>query len=116
MVVRSMFHFRHSAIRFGLRKAIRRCKGTIRRESPKDYVAAITGLVAGTTGGLCGVGGGIVIMPMLTMFSKLTPHVIVGTSLLTVSKDGLSLSFIWILINPSNTGKHSCGIWRGLIL
>ena len=102
MVVRSMFHFRHSAIRFGLRKAIRRCKGTIRRESPKDYVAAITGLVAGTTGGLCGVGGGIVIMPMLTMFSKLTPHVIVGTSLLTVSKDrSLSLLFGFLSTHPT---------------
>jgi hypothetical protein len=54
-------------------------------ERPKDWITGITGFAAGTTGGLCGVGGGIVIMPMLNMFSKLTPHTIVGTSLLTVS-------------------------------
>lgn len=48
-------------------------------------VAGPTGLFAGCVGGLCGVGGGIVIMPMLSTFTKMSAHKIVGTSLMSVS-------------------------------
>lgn len=39
------------------------------------------GIPAGMLGGLFGVGGGIVLIPILTLVVGLTPHVAVGTSL-----------------------------------
>ncbi|NOT33697.1 MAG: sulfite exporter TauE/SafE family protein [Candidatus Eisenbacteria bacterium] len=44
----------------------------------------ITGLIAGGAGGLFGVGGGIVLIPLLTGWSKLTQHRAHGTSLAAI--------------------------------
>jgi uncharacterized protein len=41
----------------------------------------LIGLVAGLLSGLFGIGGGIVIIPMLMFFAKLTSHTAIGTSL-----------------------------------
>ena len=46
--------------------------------------AAVTGLVAGLAGGLFGVGGGIVLVPMLTSVLGLTQHQAHGTSLAAI--------------------------------
>ena len=43
------------------------------------------GGLAGTLGALCGVGGGLVIIPVLKQFSKLTVHQITATSLFSIS-------------------------------
>jgi len=55
------------------------------------------GLVAGTVGSLIGLGGGIIIVPMLlnidrflTAFSTVPIHVAVGTSLVTIVFSSLS--------------------------
>lgn len=42
------------------------------------------GLVAGVCSGLFGIGGGIVIIPMLTFFAKFEQHKAVGTSLVAL--------------------------------
>jgi hypothetical protein len=50
-----------------------------------NYLAVIgIGLVAGLTGGLFGVGGGIVIVPLLIMFVHMTPQMAIGTSLAVI--------------------------------
>jgi uncharacterized protein len=44
-------------------------------------VLVLTGLVAGTAGGFVGIGGGIIIMPVLMYVLDLSPHQAIGTSL-----------------------------------
>lgn len=46
--------------------------------------AALAGVVAGFAGGLFGVGGGIVLIPLLTGLFAATPHQANGTSLATI--------------------------------
>ncbi|MEO5988883.1 MAG: sulfite exporter TauE/SafE family protein [Candidatus Eisenbacteria bacterium] len=48
------------------------------------WKAAFAGLLAGLAGGLFGVGGGIVLVPMLTGFFGLTQHRAHGTSLAVI--------------------------------
>lgn len=50
---------------------------------PWDRVAA-AGLLAGFTSGLFGVGGGIVIVPALTLLARFPPKVATGTSLTAI--------------------------------
>ena len=49
-----------------------------------SWVAAAAGLGAGLAGGLFGVGGGIVLVPVLTQFFGLTQHQAHGTSLAVI--------------------------------
>ncbi|MGH8104484.1 MAG: TSUP family transporter [bacterium] len=44
-------------------------------------LAIVIGLAAGVLGGLMGVGGGIIIVPALTLFFQMTQHKAQGTSL-----------------------------------
>jgi len=44
----------------------------------------ITGFVAGILSGLFGIGGGLVIVPMLTFFFNMPQHSAVGTSLVAL--------------------------------
>ena len=53
--------------------------------SVSPLVSLPTGTVAGCLGGMCGVGGGVIIMPALRTFTDLSPHLIAGTSLFSVS-------------------------------
>ncbi|MBS0617829.1 MAG: TSUP family transporter, partial [Spirochaetes bacterium] len=39
------------------------------------------GLLAGSLGGILGIGGGLLIIPGLTIFAKLNQHTAIGTSL-----------------------------------
>lgn len=48
------------------------------------WVAALAGLAAGLAGGLFGVGGGIILVPVLTQFFGLTQHQAHGTSLAVI--------------------------------
>jgi len=54
------------------------------------WVAALAGLGAGLAGGLFGVGGGIVMVPVLTAFFGLTQHQAHGTSLSAVAATALA--------------------------
>ena len=48
-------------------------------------VAVPTGALSGTLGSLCGIGGGVVVIPALTNFTSMTPHVVSASSLFVVS-------------------------------
>ena len=61
------------------------CTTTRRKPALSVAVAAPAGLLAGTVGALCGVGGGIVMMPVLRQFTTLGTHAITSTSLLAVT-------------------------------
>lgn len=54
------------------------------------WVAALAGFGAGLAGGLFGVGGGIVMVPVLTAFFGLTQHQAHGTSLAAVAATALA--------------------------
>lgn len=57
----------------------------------RDRLAAVLGgLVAGVAGGLFGVGGGIVLVPVLVGAFKLTQHQAHGTSLATIGAAALA--------------------------
>lgn len=52
--------------------------------------ASLTGFVAGLAGGLFGVGGGILLVPMLTGFFALTQHQAHGTSLAAIGATAIA--------------------------
>lgn len=54
---------------------------------------AAIGLLAGTCGGLFGVGGGIVIVPLLILAFKTDPKVAIGTSLATIIPTAIMASW-----------------------
>lgn len=64
--------------------------GTPRHEAPrKGLVLASIGSVGGAVGALVGIGGGNVMVPLMTMFStNLTQHQIIATSLAAVVSTG----------------------------
>ena len=47
--------------------------------------AVPTGNAAGTLGAMCGVGGGLVIIPVLKQFTRLSVHQITATSLFSIT-------------------------------
>jgi len=47
-------------------------------------VSVPTGILSGTMGSLCGIGGGAVIIPIFSTFTKLSPKVISATSLFSI--------------------------------
>lgn len=51
--------------------------------------SAITGLLAGTFGGLIGIGGGVIMIPLMVGWLHLTQHKAHGTSLVAVVFTGL---------------------------
>ena len=44
-----------------------------------------TGILAGSLGAMCGVGGGLVIIPVLKQFTKMSVHQITATSLFSIT-------------------------------
>jgi uncharacterized protein len=66
-------------------------------------ILIIVGLIAGIIGSLVGLGGGIIVVPMLlslgsyiTVFDDVSPQVAVGTSLLVVIFTGLSSTLTYM--------------------
>src|SRR5262249_59711865 len=59
--------------------------------------AAIAGFLGGLAGGLFGVGGGIVLVPVLTGFFGLTQHQAHGTSLAAVGATAISGALVYAL-------------------
>jgi hypothetical protein len=57
--------------------------------------AVLGGLIAGATGGLFGVGGGIVMVPLLTGWFGATQHQAHGTSLATIGATALASLFVY---------------------
>jgi uncharacterized membrane protein YfcA len=57
---------------------------------PGAWVAVLAGFGAGLAGGLFGVGGGIILVPVLTAFFGLTQHRAHGTSLSAVAATALA--------------------------
>jgi hypothetical protein len=58
--------------------------GHLRLTSRCAALLAVLGLISGFLSGLLGVGGGFVIVPVLVLFSGMTMHRAVGTSLLII--------------------------------
>lgn len=54
------------------------------------------GLIAGTVGSLVGLGGGIIIVPLLIGLHSLSPQLAVGTSMVTVVFTGLSSTLTYM--------------------
>ena len=48
------------------------------------------GLAGGSLGGLAGLGGGVIMVPLMTQFARLTQHQAVGTSSAAVLVTGIS--------------------------
>jgi uncharacterized membrane protein YfcA len=63
----------------------------------------LAGVAAGLSGGLFGVGGGIVLVPLLTAFFGLSQHRAHGTSLATIGATAAASLFVY--------GAHSNVIW-----
>ncbi len=63
----------------------------------------MAGVVAGTAGGLFGVGGGILLVPMLTGFFGLTQHQAHGTSLAVIGATALAALVVY--------GAHTNVAW-----
>ena len=61
------------------------------------------GIVAGVAGGLFGVGGGLVLVPMLTGFFRLTQHQAHGTSLAVIGAAALAALAVY--------GGHANVVW-----
>ncbi len=49
-----------------------------------DLVLALMGLIGGFTGGLLGLGGGAIFIPLLMMIKGFDSHQAIGTSLLVI--------------------------------
>ena len=64
--------------------------------SAREFAAAaLAGAVAGFAGGLFGVGGGIVLIPLLTGFFHLTQHQAHGTSLAAIGATAIASLFVY---------------------
>jgi uncharacterized membrane protein YfcA len=70
------------------------------------------GLPMGLLSGLFGIGGGIILLPMLTLIVGLTPHLAVGTSLGAV----LLCSAVGCALYALGTGAVDIGIVAALVL
>ncbi len=65
-----------------------------------DYnkaLAVLIGLFAGFVSGLCGVGGAVMIIPLLYIFLKVPMHACIGTSLIAIFFNSLSGSIGYII-------------------
>ncbi|CAM4110578.1 membrane protein [Bacillus manliponensis] len=60
------------------------------------FTLLIIGLVAGTIGSLVGLGGGIIIVPLLVGLHSLSPQLAVGTSIVTIVFTGLSSTLTYM--------------------
>src|SRR5262245_63102829 len=58
--------------------------------SRTGWAATLAGLLAGFPGGLFGVGGGIILVPMLTAFFALSQHQAHGTSLAAIGATAIA--------------------------
>ncbi len=58
-----------------------------------DWIAALIGLIGGFTGGLLGVGGGTIYIPLMIMLKGMDTHRAVGTSLMTIIFTGMFGAF-----------------------
>lgn len=80
----------------------------------------VVGLLTGVLSGLFGVGGGFVIVPALVLFSGLSMHRAVGTSLMVIALVSVSgiASQIWSgrAIPPLVTGLFTLGGVAGLFI
>lgn len=73
------------------------------------FTASLIGLAAGLFGGLIGVGGGVVMIPLMVRFFKFSQHQGHGTSLMALVFTGLSGAVTYHL-------KGSVDIWAAALL
>jgi uncharacterized membrane protein YfcA len=72
--------------------------------TPRDLIGGLAGgALAGIAGGLFGVGGGLVLVPVLTGFFRLTQHQAHGTSLAVISATAITGIIVY--------GAHANVVW-----
>jgi len=69
---------------------------------PNLIIYVLTGLAAGFTAGLIGVGGGIILVPIFYYLLKIPMHVAVGSSLTVIIFTSIAGSFKHYLANNVN--------------
>ncbi len=74
----------------------------------EQAVALLTGVAAGLAGGLFGVGGGIVLVPLLTGALRLTQHEAHGTSLAAIGATAIAALVVY--------GAHGQVAWGTAVL
>ena len=84
-------------------------------------VSILAGILAGLMGALCGVGGGIVMVPIFTMFLKLDQKQAVATSLAIIFFTSIAATFNnfknselinWHIVLPAAVGAMAAA-WFG---
>jgi uncharacterized membrane protein YfcA len=65
-------------------------------------IYVVTGLVAGFSGGLLGVGGGIIMVPVFYYILKIPMHVSVGSSLAVIIFTSIAGSYKHYILNNVN--------------
>ena len=73
-------------------RCFRACRLLCEKISPSRTPTAVTfaaGLAGGSLGGLVGLGGGVVMVPIMVTFARMTQHQAVGTSSAAVAATGL---------------------------
>ena len=94
--------------------------GTLILTSRCAVLLLVVGVLTGALSGLFGVGGGFVIVPALVLFSGMSIHRAVGTSLLVIALVSVSgvASHLWAgrAISPEVTGLFVLGGITGLFV
>ena len=59
----------------------------------RQVIGVGIGGTMGMLGGMVGIGGGVIAIPMLTTFSKFTQHQATGTSLAAITSTGMLVRY-----------------------
>ncbi len=82
------------------------------------WALAITGLVAGLLGAMLGVGGGILIVPMLTLVLGIPMQVAIGSSLVSIVINACTATSVYIRSHMTNLKLGlllACGLVPGAV-
>jgi uncharacterized membrane protein YfcA len=72
-------------------------KGNDDPEPPKDQSFLVWGFIGGLSSGLLGIGGGVIMVPILTILLKFRIHQAIGTSMVFITLASLGGIMIYIL-------------------
>lgn len=74
------------------------------QKSPKDPSYLLWGFIGGLSSGLLGIGGGVIMVPILTILLKFRIHQAIGTSMAFITMASLGGIMIYILQGLSTPG------------
>jgi uncharacterized membrane protein YfcA len=81
-------------------------------------ICLLIGAAAGLTSGLMGVGGGIIMIPLMTAFLGLTQHKAHGTSLAVIVFTAIAsaLTYLWKVSGESSSGQVTISLATYVLL